>query len=227
MQKLHYAILITKHKPLHYFKSHPIRVVTSYGLEEIVGNYLTMRRIAKWALKLMGLDITYIPQTAIKSQALVDFVPEFTELQQSPAPVTQEHWSMYFDESFTLNGAEGGIVLISPKGERDLYVIRLHFCATNNVADYEALINGLRITTELRVQWLYIHGDSELVINQVMGESNCHDSRMVAYQQEVRKLEEKFDGFKLHHILQQDNEATDALTQFGSSRAPPLLDVFM
>jgi ribonuclease HI len=73
----------------------------------------------------------------------------------------------------------------------------LHFLTTNNVAEYEVLVNGLRITAELEVQWLYICSDFELIINQVMGESNCRDSCMVAYRQEVRKLEKKFDGFKL------------------------------
>jgi ribonuclease HI len=58
------------------------------------------------------------------------------------------------------------------------------------MAEYEALVNGLRITTELRIQWLYNQGDSELIINQEMRESNYHDSSMVAHQQEVRKLEE-------------------------------------
>jgi ribonuclease HI len=72
-------------------------------------------------------------------------------------------------------------VLISPKGDQLLYVIRLHFRATNNVAQYEALINGMCIATELGVQRLYICGDSELVINQVIRESKCHDSCMVAY----------------------------------------------
>jgi ribonuclease HI len=177
-------------------------VVTSYGLGEIVENCLTVGRIAKWALELMGLDITYVPQTAIKFQALVDYVAEWTKTQQSPAPVTREHWSMYFDDSFTLNRAGGGIVLISPKGDQLLYVICLHFRVANIVAEYEALVNGICIAAELEVQWLYIRGDSELIINQVMGESNCHDSRMAAYQQEVRKLLEKFDGFKLHHTLQ-------------------------
>jgi hypothetical protein len=61
VQKLLYAILIMKHKLMYYLKSHPVRVVTSYGLGEIVRNRVTMGRIAKWALKLMGLDITYIP----------------------------------------------------------------------------------------------------------------------------------------------------------------------
>jgi hypothetical protein len=55
-----------KRKLLHYFESHPIHVVTSFGLGEIVGNRLATRRIAKWALELMGLDITYMPQTVIK-----------------------------------------------------------------------------------------------------------------------------------------------------------------
>jgi hypothetical protein len=65
----------------------------------------------------MGLNIAYVPQTAIKSQSLADFLAEWTKSQQQPPPDTQEHWSMYFDGSFTLNGAEGGIVLISPKGD--------------------------------------------------------------------------------------------------------------
>jgi hypothetical protein len=150
VQKLLYAILIMKHKLLHYFESHLIRVVTSFGLGEIVENRLATGRIAKWALELMGLDITYMPQTSIKFQTLVDFVAGWTETQQLP-PITQEQWSMYFNGSFTLNGAGGGVVLISPKGYQLLYVIQLHFHAINNVAEYEALVNGMCITAELGV----------------------------------------------------------------------------
>jgi hypothetical protein len=112
VQKLLYVILIMKRKLVHYFESHPVHVATSHGLREIVTNRLTTGRITKWALDLMGLDITYVPQTVIKSQALADFVAEWTKTQQSLAPVTREHWSMYFNGSFTLNGAWGGIVLI-------------------------------------------------------------------------------------------------------------------
>jgi ribonuclease HI len=108
---------------------------------------------------------------------------------------------MYFDGSFTLNGARGGMVLIAPKGDRLLCVIRLHIHATNNVVEYEALVNSLCITVKLGVQRLYIRGDSELVVNQVMGESNCRVSCMAIYRQEIRKLEDKLDCFELHHIL--------------------------
>jgi ribonuclease HI len=75
------------------------------------------------------------------------------------------------------------------------------------VAEYEALVNGMYITTELGVQRLYICGNSEFVVNQVIGESKCHNPCMVAYHQEVRKLEEKFNNFELHHVLRRDNEA--------------------
>jgi ribonuclease HI len=73
------------------------------------------------------------------------------------------------------------VVLISRKGDRLLYVIRLHFRITNNVMECEALVNGLRIAVKLGVQWLYIRGDSDLIVNQVMGESNCRDSCMAVY----------------------------------------------
>ena len=74
------------------------------------------------------------------------------------------------------------------------YMVCLHFPSSNNVAEYEAFINGLRIAIELGIRWLDVQGDSQLVIDQVMKESNYHNAKMVAYCQEVRLLEDKFDG---------------------------------
>jgi hypothetical protein len=79
VQKLLYAILITKCKLLHYFESHLACVVISHGLREIIGNCLTTGRIVEWDLELMGLDITHVPQMAIKSQVLAVFVAEWTD----------------------------------------------------------------------------------------------------------------------------------------------------
>jgi hypothetical protein len=109
-------------KLLHYFESNPIWVVTSFGLREIIGNRLATGRIAKWALELMRLDVAHILQTAIKSQALANFVSEWTKNQQPPIQVSQEDWSLYINGSFSLNGAGGGVVLISIKGDQT----RLH-----------------------------------------------------------------------------------------------------
>ena len=99
---------------------------------------------------------------------------------------------MYFDGSVMAPGLGTGVVLIFPDGSRLRYAICLHFSASNNATEYEALINGLRITVELGATWLYVRGDSELVIDQVMKESSCKSPLMAAYCQEVRKLEDKF-----------------------------------
>ena len=99
---------------------------------------------------------------------------------------------MYFDGSVMVPSSGAGVVLISPNGSRLRYVIRLHFLASNNAAEYEALINGLRIAVKLGVTRLYVHGDLELVIDQVMKESSYKSPLMAAYCQVVRKLEDKF-----------------------------------
>jgi hypothetical protein len=85
VQKLLYALLITKRKLLQYFESHPVHVVMSHGRRQTIGNCLSTGRNAKSALELMGLDITYDLQMAIKSRALADFMAEWTKTQQ-PLP---------------------------------------------------------------------------------------------------------------------------------------------
>ena len=80
------------------------------------------------------------------------------------------------------------------------YVIRLHFPASNNMAEYEALLSGLRIAIELGDKRLDVRGDSQLVIDQVMKESSCHDLKMEAYCKVVRRLKDKFDGLELNHV---------------------------
>ena len=133
---------------------------------------------------------------------------------------------MYFDGSLMKKGAGAGLVFISPLGVRMRYMVHLHFPSSNNAAEYEALINGLRIAIKLGIRRLDIKGDSQLVVNQVMKESSCHDNKMTAYCQEVRRLEDRFDGLKLNHIPRHLNEATDALVKAASDREPVPTGVF-
>jgi len=93
---------------------------------------------------------------------------------------------MYFDGSLMKTGAGAGLLFISPLGVHMRYVIRIHFAASNNVAKYEALVIGLKIAIELGVRRLDVRGDSQLVIDQVMKTSSCHDPKMEAYCKEVR-----------------------------------------
>ena len=140
----------------------------------------------------MGHDIRYTPRTAIKSQALAAFVAEWMEVQLPTPDVTHEYWTMYLDGSIMVPGSGARVVLISPDGSRLRYAIRLHLSPSNNAVEYEALINGLRITIELGATRLYVRGDSKLVVDQVMKESSSRNPLMAAYCQEVHKLEDKF-----------------------------------
>jgi ribonuclease HI len=116
---------------------------------------------------------------------------------------------MYFDGSLMKTGAGTGLLFVSPLGKHLRYVIRLHFPASNNMAEYEALVNGLRIAVELGVRRLDARGDSQLVIDQVMKNSHCRDRRMEAYCDEVRRLEDKFYRLELNHIARRYNETAD------------------
>jgi hypothetical protein len=89
---------------------------------------------------------------------------------------------------------------------------------SNNVAEYEALVNGLRIAIELGVRRLDARGDSQLVIDQVMKKSHCRDPKMEAYCDEVRCLEDKFYGLELNNIARRYNETADELAKIASGR---------
>jgi ribonuclease HI len=123
-------------------------------------------------------------------------------------------------------GSDAGLLFVSPLGKHLRYVICLHFPASNNVAEYEALVNGLRIAAELGVRRLDARGDSQLVIDQVMKNSHCRDRRMEAYCDEVRRLEDKFYGLELNHIARRYNETTDELAKIASGRTTVPPDVF-
>jgi ribonuclease HI len=125
---------------------------------------------------------------------------------------------MYFDGSLMKTRAGAGLLFISPLGKHVRYVIRLHFPASNNVAEYEALVNGLHIVVELGVRRLDAHGDSQLVMDQVMKNSHCRDRKMEACCDEVRCLEEKFYGLELNHVVRWYNETADELAKIASGR---------
>ena len=133
---------------------------------------------------------------------------------------------MYFDGSLMKTGAGAGLLFISPLGVHMRYVIRIHFAASNNVAEYQALVNGLKIAIELGVRCLDVRGDSQLVIDQVMKASNCHDPKMEAYCREVRQLEDKFHSLELVHIAPRYNEAADELAKIASTRGTDTPDAF-
>jgi ribonuclease HI len=113
---------------------------------------------------------------------------------------------MYFDGSVMKTGAGAGLLFVSPLVEHMRYAVHLHFPASNNMAEYEALLCGLKIAIEIGVKRLDVRGDSQLVIDQVMQNMSCHDDKMEAYCKAVRALEDKFYGIELNHVPRRYNE---------------------
>jgi hypothetical protein len=143
-------------------------VVSSFPLGEIIRNPDAAGRFAKWSVELMGETLAYAPCKAIKSQILADFVAEWTDTQLPPPQIQAECWTLYFDGSVMKTGAGAGLLFVSPLREHMRYVVRLHFPASNNMAEYEALLCSLKIAIETGIKRLDVRGDSQLVIDQVM-----------------------------------------------------------
>jgi hypothetical protein len=175
-----------------------VTVVSSFPLWEIVQNREASGRVAKWMVEHMGETLSFAPRKAIKSEILADFLVEWNDTQLPTTPIQVKLWTMYFDGSLMKMGMGVGLLFISPLRVHLRYVIWLQFVASNNMAEYEALVSGLHITIELGVRRLDIRGDSQLVIDQVMKNSNCHDERMEAYCKEVWCLEDQFHGLELN-----------------------------
>jgi hypothetical protein len=152
VQKLLYAVLITSRKLRHYFQEYSVSVITDYPLGDILRNQDATGRISKWAVELSALNIDFKPRTAIKSQALVNFMAEWRE-NQLPTPTERpEHWVMYFDGSLKIEGVGAGVLLISPTGEQLKYVLQIFWKVSNNEAEYEALLHGLCLAASLGIK---------------------------------------------------------------------------
>jgi ribonuclease HI len=161
---------MSSRKLKHYFLSHKIKVVSSYPLGTIIHNRDAVGRIAKWSVELGQYDIEFVPRTAIKSQALADFVTEWTNPKPEEETQNPEHWLMFYDGAKCKNGAGASVILISLEGDAMRYAIQIDFTnptPTNNIIEYEGLLTGLRIAISLGIKRLLMKGDSEVVTKQI------------------------------------------------------------
>jgi hypothetical protein len=127
-------------------------VVSDFPLADILHNRDATSCISKWAVELGALTLDFKPRTAIKSQALVDFMAEWRENQVEALSNQLEHWVMYFDGSLKLGGGGVGVHFIRPRGEQLKYVFQILFEVSNNEAEYEALLHGLRLAISLGIK---------------------------------------------------------------------------
>jgi ribonuclease HI len=206
---------------------HPIIVVNEAPISNILNNPSAKGCVSLWGTELSPLDITYEKQKAIKSQILPDFTAEWLELQNTGPPDLSSVWTMYFDGSKRVQGAGAGVVLISPQGDKLKYVLRMSFPqASNNEAEYEALLHGMKMAKAYRATRLKIFGDSNLVVQQVMNKCDTISNNMTAYRNLYYYLEGTFDGCKVSHGSRASNEEADNLANIESRCLPIPQGVF-
>jgi ribonuclease HI len=202
----------------HYFEEHPITVVSTTPLSEIIGCKDASGRVAKWAIELAAHTIQHKPRMTIKSQIIADFFADWGEHQYLPPAPYSTHWRMHFDGSKMLGSLGAGIVLTSPKGDKLQYVLQMHFHASNNVAEYEALVHGLKLAKEIGIQRILCFGDSDLVVHQFSGEWDAKDANMASYRFYVQQLSGFFEGGEFHHVPRANNDEADRLSKIGSTK---------
>ncbi|KAK2997388.1 hypothetical protein RJ639_024788, partial [Escallonia herrerae] len=195
-----------------YFKSHSITVLTDQPLGKVLQNPEASGRLVNWSVELGEFDIKYKLSVAIKAQALSDFIVECTVLEDPPWLVlseTSDPWILYVDGSSKVSGGEAGLILISPDKFVIEYALRFDFQASNNEAEYKALMAGIRLAHSLRVDSLSVHNNSQLVVIHILGEYEARDKRMIQYLQAVKTQAPKFKNFTIRHIPRDQNVRAD------------------
>jgi ribonuclease HI len=128
---------------------------------------------------------------------------------------------MYFDWSKRVQGARAGVVLISPQGDKLKYVLRMSFPqASNNEAEYEALLHGMKMAKACGATQLRIFGDSNLIVQQVMNRCDAISDNMMAYRNLYYYLKGTFDGCEVSHVSRASNKEADNLANIGSQCQP-------
>ncbi|GJR80286.1 reverse transcriptase domain-containing protein [Tanacetum coccineum] len=150
MEKLVLALLSASKRLKRYFQAHTIVVITDQPIKQLLSSSEISGRMLKWKFELEGYDIQYRPRTSIKGQIQADFIVERPEEKSPDEPMTEpeeilEPWTLFTDGSSCIDGSGVGLILTNPEGVEFTYAMRFTFEATNNEAEYEALIAGLRI----------------------------------------------------------------------------------
>jgi hypothetical protein len=144
LEKVLYAVLMASRKLRHYFQAYHIIVPSSQPLKDIMRNREAIRRIGKWATELNEFTIDYVHRSSIQSQALADFIADWTPgAQEEEINKDAEAWTVFCDGSWGTFSAGAAAVLVAPSKVRTCYAAKLDFICTNNIAEYEALLLGL------------------------------------------------------------------------------------
>ena len=176
MEKACLVVVFATQKLHHYMLSHTVYLIFKIDpLKYMLSRTALTGRLAKWIMLLSKFNIQYVDRKAIKGQAIADHLADAPLVDPHPLVMEfpNEHifmveeqapWKLYFDGSYTSHGSGAGILLVTPQGDYIPKAFKLQFPSTNNIAEYEALIVGLKTTVEWNIIELQVFGDSQLII---------------------------------------------------------------
>jgi ribonuclease HI len=177
-------------------------------------------RIGKWAYILIEYDLVYESLTSIKGQVVADFIVEHQiddthELDMSYLTITP--WTLYFYGLVCNEGQGIDILLVSPRNATFDFSTWLKAHCTNNQAEYEALLFGLELLNYMGVTHVKVFGDSQLVVQQILGKYQCLDGMVNDYLERCWDKVCSFDKFDIRNISRVENSRANSLVQEASS----------
>jgi ribonuclease HI len=227
LEKVLYAVLMASRKLQHYFQAYNIVVPSSQPLKDIMRNREATGRIGKWAAELNEFCIDYVHRSSIQSQALADFIADWTPgAQDEEMNKDAEAWTVFCDGSWGTFGAGAAAVLVSPSKVKTCYAAILDFSCTNNITEYEALLLGLRKLKAMGIRRAILKTDSQVVSGHIDKSCKAKDPKLEKYLDTVRRIEASFEGFSVKNIPRGENEHADLLAKSAAQGLPLPSDVF-
>ncbi|GAV85155.1 RVT_3 domain-containing protein [Cephalotus follicularis] len=220
VEKFAYALIIAARKLRSYFQAHAIKVLTDQPLKQVLAKPDTSGRLVKWSVELGEYDVKFEARPAIKSQVLTDFVGDNTPteyVEENPSEGERESWKLSVDDSSCITGSGAGVHLVSPSGWTLEYALRFGFKATNNEAEWEALIAGLTIAKHLEVRRIEASSDSQLVVGLACGEYEPREDSMVKYLSYFQSLKPAFEVLSITKIPRAENARADQLSKLATT----------
>ncbi|XP_024035488.1 uncharacterized protein LOC127899248 [Citrus sinensis] len=207
--------------------AHTIAVVTNLPLRQIFQKLDIFGRLLRWSLALSEFDIIFKPRSAIKARTIADFITEFAndsggeEILGYPSETTpaieEEHaWKIYNDGSSNSHGSGVGVIIINPGEVKPCYALQFGFKASNNEAEYEAIIARLRMSKALGAKMVRIKSDSQFVVSQINSEYQANEENMKGYLGRTRELISQFAEVKMEKVPQLENFEADNLAKMAS-----------
>jgi ribonuclease HI len=227
LEKVLYPVLMASRKLRYYFQAFHIIVPSAQPLKDIMRNREATGRIGKWATEFNEFTIDYVHRSSIQSQALADFIADWTpEAQEEEINKDAEAWIVFCDGFWGTFGAGATVVLVAPSKVKTCYAAKLEFKCTNNITEYEALLLGLQKLRAMGIRRAILKTDSQVISGHVDKSSKARDLKLERYMDTIRRLEASFEGFSVKNISRGENEHTDLLAKSVAQGIPLPSEVF-